>query len=498
MRKKLLLFLLIVILAAAVLAVYYVRQNLKDFAAQKLSRLLDKQINIGKVSGGIFDDVRLHQISVLIPVKDSRPVIFLIDSARLNIDLIQFLAHRACKNGPKDVKLFFKGGQILLANNYPLIKDLSGNVDFQPQNGSFENVSCDLTGKVNLLNNFIDFKAKASGNKDKINVNSLNFADTLIFFGLVDAANNKFLLNTNSHIKLKGDFASKENLCAELRLNHLNLGDTDISTRLEFKGNIIEQDDSRRLAGHIYSSESVVNLKPINEINLRFSIDRDHLILEHFDWGQNYILLGEVALREPFSTDLQFMIDEARMRDLVSLFSYGNQDLIRGIMTADIAINGRLRQLATKGHLEIKDGRMGNIDFERMKVNFRGEGPILYVSKSRVEREEGDLFLEGSADLRAFGRNIFLKDLKMCADGRTMIWDGWDISKADDAPQLKLEKSVDENLKVKFRTFMNDENLIDQPKKDEWELQYKMGKKKIKMRLKDQEDFVGLEHKNEF
>ena len=83
---------------------------------------------------------------------------------------------------------------------------------------------------------------------------------------------------------------------------------------------------------------------------------------------------------------------------------------------------------------------------------------------------------------------------------KTIVWDGWDISK-EGSDSLKMVKEIGEKVSVGFRTFAREELLPYQKREnpDEMSLEYKLDNCQIlQMKLKENEEFFGVEHKNKF
>jgi len=90
--------------------------------------------------------------------------------------------------------------------------------------------------------------------------------------------------------------------------------------------------------------------------------------------------------------------------------------------------------------------------------------------------------------------------LKLKSDMKTIVWDGWDISK-DGSDSIKMVKEIGEKVSVGFRTFAREELLPYQKRDntDEMSLEYKLDNGQMfQMKLKEKEEFFGVEHKRRF
>ena len=83
---------------------------------------------------------------------------------------------------------------------------------------------------------------------------------------------------------------------------------------------------------------------------------------------------------------------------------------------------------------------------------------------------------------------------------KTIVWDGWDISK-DGSDSIKMIKDIGDKVSVGFKTFAREELLPYQKREnlDEMSLEYKLDNGQIfQMKLKENEEFFGIEHKKRF
>jgi hypothetical protein len=84
------------------------------------------------------------------------------------------------------------------------------------------------------------------------------------------------------------------------------------------------------------------------------------------------------------------------------------------------------------------------------------------------------------------------------------MWDGWDISK-NNKDELDMIKNVGEKMKVGFKTRVRDSvpsyyNYYNNKENhEEMSLEYKLqDKQSFKIKLNEDEEFFGIEHKAKF
>jgi hypothetical protein len=82
---------------------------------------------------------------------------------------------------------------------------------------------------------------------------------------------------------------------------------------------------------------------------------------------------------------------------------------------------------------------------------------------------------------------------------KTIAWDSWDIEKKG-RDELSITKDVSDNMCVGFKTVAREPvtPYRDRENPEEMSLEYKIGSKNLKMKLKENEEFFGIEHSVEF
>ena len=53
-------------------------------------------------------------------------------------------------------------------------------------------------------------------------------------------------------------------------------------------------------------------------------------------------------------------------------------------------------------------------------------------------------------------------------------------------------------MRINFKTYLNDGTNINNQDDESLEVEYKLGKKRLKVELKKEDEFLGVEHKIEF
>lgn len=289
---------------------------------------------------------------------------------------------------------------------------------------------------------------------------------------------------------------------SQSKFNHLQLLGHDLLTNLVVMGNW-STDESKTFLGYVASSGTIIDYSPVDELELVFQIFEKSFTLNSLKFGNSYEIAGNIGLSEPYPVDLSLTITRAKASDLL-IFAKNKieKETVTGQFNGRFEVNGPLNDLETKGHLESRDGNIGTIKYETANINFKGRGSVIYLDSSRVflAQEGKYLALDGFIDLAKIGSGDLLQDLKIYSDEKTILWSGWDITKRPEETKLSFQKEVGNEFKVGFSTFINDEIEDDfKADKDAVELQYNISQNRsLKLKLKENEEIIGMEHKFEF
>lgn len=285
-------------------------------------------------------------------------------------------------------------------------------------------------------------------------------------------------------------------LQASLKLNHFDFGELDIVTELNLEASRNRWDGDYFVVGRLWSQNSILNYKPFRELEGSFRADDGILSITSLALGDAGNLEGLVYLSHPFLADLTLMINGLDMKDLLVFAKDAEEDAISGRIEGELKVTGPLILPEVKGRFEVTDGNLGQIEYRSMVVNLEGEGNVIAVKDSRIHQEEGSLALEGAINL---AKANVCEDVVVKSEEDRVLWQGWDITKPQDAAELRMGKAVGEDFRIDFKTYLNDELTFANPKGEELSLEYVLTiGDRIKMYLKEDEEFLGLEHRLKF
>jgi len=316
-----------------------------------------------------------------------------------------------------------------------------------------------------------------------------------VFFAAASAPAMNFGLD--KAVSLNFYFFDNKSLVSELKIDKLDIKGAALSGNIILKAKVLKDNG---LAGKIYSCNLVMNSSALPELKIFFKLTKDKLRIYSLNFGESYRLRGTIGLKEPFETNACFEILRANLRDIAVITKAKRPDVVTGIMNGLFNIKGPLANLESSGFIGGRSGKIGPIWYDSADIRIHGTGPIINIVDSRIRQAQATFTLEGYIDLRSAADSNMLDYLKLKSDMKTIVWDGWDISK-DGSDSIKMVKEIGEKVSVGFRTFAREELLPYQKRDntDEMSLEYKLDNGQLfQMKLKENEEFFGVEHKKKF
>jgi len=320
-------------------------------------------------------------------------------------------------------------------------------------------------------------------------------AAALVFFTALAAPALDFGLD--KAISLNFYFFDNKSLVSELKIDKLDIKGATLSGNIILKARVLKDNG---LTGKIYSGNLVMNSSALPELKIFFKLTKDKLKVYSMNFGESYRLRGTIGLKEPFETNASFEILRANLRDIAVMTKAKRPEVVTGILNGLFNIEGPLANLQSSGFIGGRSGKIGPIWYDSADIRIHGAGPIISIVDSRIRQAQATFTMEGYIDLRSVADSNLLDYLKLKSDMKTIVWDGWDISKYG-SDSIKMVKEIGEKVSVGFRTFAREELLPYQKRDnaDEMSLEYKLDNGQMfQMKLKENEEFFGVEHKKRF
>lgn len=286
-------------------------------------------------------------------------------------------------------------------------------------------------------------------------------------------------------------------IVSELKIDNLDIKGNCLSGSFILKARILKDNG---LTGKLYSKKMTLDSKALPDLKIFFKLTKNELRVYSLGFGNAYRLKGTISLKEPFETNVYFEILRANLRDIAIITKAKRPDVVTGIMNGLFNIKGPLNNLESNGFIGGRSGKIGPIWYDSADIRIQGAGPIINIVDSKIRQARAIFTMEGYIDLRKIVNSDLLSCIKLKSDMKTIVWDGWDISK-EGSDSLKMVKDIGDKMLVGFRTFARSELPVYRKEEnlDEMSLEYKLNNgHAFQMKLKENEEFFGIEHKKRF
>lgn len=494
-------------------------EDAKPWVEKKLEGVLRRDVDIGSVEGGIFDRVILRNITF----GASSYAVIHVDEAVLHCSLWNII------NKSDYLKITLRHGTVFFEDLTPLITELNGQIVLEGENVYCHDVQAMLGNFPLVINGVLsDFSAAPS-----IDVNittpllngSFVLKDTLAnpslegTFDLFGKTTLKLFGNVSpdglkivqlylekepfgkNQIEIQGTISPQLDFSFWVKLNHLIVGEFDLVSGITIEGRAVRTSDQKvdLIFGQLKTFQSVINYKPFEEIEATYLVTNQMVRILTAKVSENFLLFGTIGLVSPYEADLVIGIEGMELAKLAMFTELEKEDVISGSIDGELKIYGPIARPHIRGWLEASNGNIGTLKYKLAKLNLKGEGAHIEIADSWIFREEGTFLLEGPINLTLPLRGNLTKGLVIKSD-QTMVWEGWDIKGGgSDRPQLSLKKDIGDDFLISFETNGFDEFLGEEKSENELGLEYKLwGDKSLKMELKEDEEFLALEHKLKF
>jgi hypothetical protein len=334
---------------------------------------------------------------------------------------------------------------------------------------------------------------------EKANINHLLSIDTEI-----DPGKKIFkavILPNAGRILTEGNYSPEGTIDAEFKNHQLKIMGQDFSNVLSLKAKTVFQDNFlSHFLVDINTGASVVNHKPISEIEASLRIDNERIRAIYIKIGDTALLSGFFDTRPQRNLEVNLSFTNFILKEIIDVFIEDRPD-ISGRVSGSIYIRG----LSSKPKIDIKatayDGNFGNINYDRLVLNVDGVWPYLKIYDSRITHKSSSLMLDGELDMRKIGSEKFMEDIVVTAADNTIIWDGWDITKIDHGREFMLQKALSRGFRIGYRARMADETKYEPAaRKNELYLEYDFldDDSVLEFRAKESEEFLGIRKKYRF
>lgn len=387
---------------------------------------------------------------------------------------------------------------------YVLKAQLNGVLEEMLIRGTFE-----IPDKLSL-----NFSGNIAATENELSLKDFNIGDGLLLSGAFQTAKKGFdiglypkdkggnaaALGEESRVGIAGDLSKLPYFTLNINATHLKLLGFDFLSNYNINGKLNYGKDSRleSVVGDFSTSGSLINYNPIRELKGTYEFAGDKIKLLGLNYGDVVFANGAFSLAPPNEIDLSFKFKGAQLVGLMDLTM--EKGIVSGLVFGDIRISGNPeKDLKIDGSLDFLNGNIGIVKYNSAKIAIRGSSERLEFFNSKVYTEDEVLTLEGKIDLRDIGTSRAFRNIVIKSDPNTVVWAGTSVTRVPGGEEFVSGRDINEQFRVNFKTYSAQQMERGRPKQDEVELEYKLGKPgNIKLKMKENDDFFGVERKVKF
>jgi hypothetical protein len=412
--------------------------------------------------------------------------------------------HITTKSGDRRVEISYEASPVFKEEEF-IFKKIRALVT-----GPLDNLT--LRGKIERKGiQDIHFRAYSIRDKDSINIGSrigietesANINHFLSIDAQIDAENNVFsavFVPNTGRISAQGSYTSSGEIDAEFKNQQLKIFNQDFSNSVSLKAKAVFQGNVlSHLLADISTGASVVNYRPVSEIDASLRLDAKRLRAVYIKIGDTTSMSGFFDIRPPRKLELSLNFVNFILQDLLDVLTEKRPD-ISGRVSGKLNIQGVLPDPKIEIKTTAYDGHLGQINYERLIVNADGVWPHLRIYDSRITHKESSLMLDGELDMGKMGSEKFMEDVIITSADNTIVWEGWDITRGAGGKEFLLQRALSSGFRVGYKAHMTDETRYDpSKKKNELNLEYDFTDDSVfEFRTQDSEEFFGVRKKYKF
>jgi hypothetical protein len=293
-------------------------------------------------------------------------------------------------------------------------------------------------------------------------------------------------------------------------LSHMDLMGQDVSTqwRVNGKFRLGALGAPDMLQGQIGTEGTVVNWSPLPwEAAFDYKLSGDA-----FEMSADNFLGG---LRVFYSVDfdkddeilLQVNAKQYALSHFEPFFGKGTRSSLEGRMDLDASFRGSWDALNLEAYARIMGGRTGSNRYKAMDLHVAGVYPTVKLTDSRILMEDGSTmrFADKTVEFKDLFSPALYSGLVSGEDQSTVVMGNWEFRRPVDEnqrPEFMMQRNFGENAKMHITKYNGaDEEKLDTPDSHDMEVgfEYRLkGKDSLKLEMREDERFVGVERKLNF
>lgn len=335
----------------------------------------------------------------------------------------------------------------------------------------------------------------------------------------VAAQKDHFEVNINSmtlvfgyqNREIKGiDIFYKDNTFrAEAPLSHIRLGASDLSSVIKFEGHfepgaVIEKD---LLRGKITTEGSVINWKPLPyESQFDFEFSREGFQMNSSNFLGGGEATANVDFTNDYAVDIQAKAQNYPLMNLDPFFGFGGNVGSQARLDAAVHFHGSPWAPSVEARCRIYEGWISKKAFKAMDINVQGVYPTVRLTDSHILLEDGSSMriADKTLEVNELFRGKTYETLVSEAQQDTVVWGDWELSRQkgdNDRPEFMMQRNLGSKADVYVTKFTANEKPIESRESKDMEVGFEYhlrAKDSLKVELRNDEEFVGVERKMKF
>lgn len=456
--------------AAAAILIVQKKDVLTSDAAAFLERTVEREtglrVHVDHVGGDLTGSLRLEGFTITDPQRPEEPPVFQARVIEARYRLVDFISKRFSSKisiHAKDVDVYWSARSGLKRDSFPVLRWLRDWVLAQKDNWKVEadNVRFTAAGRRPLE----DISFSFSGD---------SFEATVPF-------------------------------------RHAEWFGADISTTLSVNGKFSlglgRAADS--LAGVLRTEGTIVNWAPLNEeSSLDFVMTRDTLSVGPSTVLGGIRVEGSLSFRDGPEVLLRLQADDYPLSNWAPFLRIDRNSPLPTRTDFDLRFQGNPWAPTVEADARIYEGWISRNRFKALDLHLDGVYPTLRLSDSRILMPDDSVmrFAETTLEVSQIFSEKILKRLVAEAQQDTIVWGTWELKRAQgqekEEDDFLMQKTLGSHTHLQFRKYgepEKDERDPSDPAKMEVGLVYKLqSNDSVKIGLRDDERFVGVERKMSF
>ncbi len=296
---------------------------------------------------------------------------------------------------------------------------------------------------------------------------------------------------------------------AQIPVTHFLVAGSDVSSVVNVTGRFeagmpLAKD---RLSGEIRTEGTVINWKPLaqeTQFSFDFSEDNFNLTSSHFLGGIE--ITGAVDFTRDYNIDFRITAQNYPVANLEAFLKVDKSLIPPGRFDLDAHFYGSPWQPNVETRARIYQGLIGGKTFKAMDVNVVGIYPTLSLTDSKLLMPDDSSmrFADKTLEARDLFKEKSYERLIAEAQQETVLWGDWSLSRSKDIkdnPEFLMQRNLSDNAAVHFKKFYEGSDTQDRASDQRVEVgfEYRLRSKDLlKLELREDEEFVGVERKMKF